>query len=42
VFVSNKPDKRSRFFKFLKVNANIKEFKNLKDFEVKGFIKQEL
>lgn len=42
VFVSNKPDKRSRFFKFLKANANIREFKVLKDFEVKWFIKKEL
>ncbi len=42
VFISNKPDKRSRFFKFLKTNANIKNFDMLKDFEVKWFIKKEL
>ncbi len=42
VFVSNKPDKRSRFFKFLKTNAKIKNFDMLKDFEVKWFIKKGL
>lgn len=42
VFVSNKPDKRSRLFKFLKANANIKEFNQMKPFEVKWFIKNEL
>jgi len=39
VFVSNKPDKRSKFFKFLKGNANIKEFKFLSDGELRKYIK---
>ncbi len=38
VFVSNKPDKRSRFFKFLKDNASVKEFNPPKDTDVKKFI----
>lgn len=42
VFISNKPDKRSKLFKFLKENANLKEFNPLKEFEVKWFIKNEL
>ena len=42
VFISNKPDKRSRFFKFLKSNAQIKEFNKLRDFEIKWFVRQQL
>lgn len=42
IFVSVKPDKRSRFYKFLKDNANLKTFDVLKDFELKSFIKNEL
>lgn len=42
VFVSNKPDKRSKLYKFLKDNANLKEFNKMKDFQLKSFIKSEL
>jgi len=42
VFVSNKPDKRSRFFKFLKDRVNVKEFKLLKDNDLKNFILNDL
>lgn len=42
VFASNKPDKRTRFFKFLKEKANIKEFKPLRESELKSFIKKDL
>lgn len=42
VFVSNKPDKRSRFFKFLRDKVNLKEFKPLKDNDLKSFILNDL
>jgi len=42
IFVSSKPDKRSRMFKFLKDNANVKEFKLLKDYELKSYVKKQL
>ncbi len=42
IFVSSKPDKRSRMYKFLKENANLKTFDLLKDYEIKSYIKKEL
>ena len=42
IFVSGKPDKRSRMYKFLTDNANVKKFDLLKEFEVKSYIKKEL
>lgn len=42
VFISSNPDKRSRMFKFLKENVNIKEFNLLKDSELRLYIKKEL
>lgn len=42
VFVSNKPDKRSKFFKFLKDKANVKEFVPLKDAWLKKFVLDDL
>lgn len=42
IFVSTKPDKRSRFYKFLKDKAILKEFSILKEFELKNYIKKDL
>ncbi|HRU50063.1 MAG TPA: DNA polymerase III subunit delta [Candidatus Absconditabacterales bacterium] len=42
VFANSKPDKRSRLYKFLKDNANIKEFKTMDNAGLKIYIKQEL
>lgn len=42
VFVSSKPDKRTRFFKFLKGVATVKEFNLLRESELKSFINKEL
>ena len=42
VFANSKPDKRSRLYKFLKDNANIKEFKTMDNAWLKVYIKQEL
>jgi len=42
IFVSTKPDKRSRFYKFLKENANLKEFPVLKESELVHYIKNDL
>ena len=42
VFANSKPDKRSRLYKFLKDNANIKEFKTMDNAWLKIYIKQEL
>lgn len=42
VFVSGKPDKRTRFFKFLKDKATVKEFNPLRESELKLFISKEL
>lgn len=42
VFASYKPDKRTKFFKFIKDNSQVKEFKPLQDFQSKEFIKQQL
>lgn len=42
VFVSTKPDKRLKFYKFLERNAVVKEFKQYKDSELKDFIISQL
>ncbi len=42
VFVSNKPDKRTRFYKFLERNAVVKEFKQYKEHELKDFVISQL
>ncbi|MCK9467110.1 MAG: DNA polymerase III subunit delta [Candidatus Absconditabacterales bacterium] len=42
VFTSSKPDKRSRLYKFLKDNANIKEFNLLNEYGLNSHIKQNL
>ena len=42
VFTSSKPDKRSRLYKFLKDNANIKEFNLLNEYWLNSHIKQNL
>jgi DNA polymerase III delta subunit len=42
VFVSGKPDKRLKFYKFLERNANVKEFTQYKDSELKDFIISQL
>lgn len=42
VFTSNNPDKRTKLYKFLKKNANIKEFNKLKKNEIKKLIQQAL
>lgn len=42
MFVSYKPDKRGKLYKFLEKNATIKEFKKLSNIELKNFVKNEL
>jgi DNA polymerase III delta subunit len=42
VFVSTKPDKRIKFYKFLERNAVVKEFKQYKDSELKDFVISQL
>jgi DNA polymerase III delta subunit len=42
VFVSAKPDKRTKFYKFLERNAVVKEFKQYKDNELKDFVISQL
>ncbi|MFA5748031.1 MAG: DNA polymerase III subunit delta [Candidatus Absconditabacterales bacterium] len=42
LFVSYKPDKRVRFYKFLSENAQLKEFKKLKGIQLKDFVRQQL
>jgi len=42
VFVSNKPDKRSRFYRFLQRNATVKSFDQYKDAQLKDFVISQL
>jgi DNA polymerase III delta subunit len=42
MFVSYKPDKRGRLYKFLEKNATIKTFDKLSGIELKNFVKNEL
>lgn len=42
VFVSYKPDKRGRFYKFLEQNTKVKTFEKLSGIELKNFVKNEL
>ncbi|MEI7562889.1 MAG: hypothetical protein WCJ39_04210 [bacterium] len=42
VFVSSKPDKRLRLYKFLERNATLKEFSRYKDAQLKDFVISQL
>lgn len=42
IFISYKPDKRGKLYKFLEKNANIKSFNKLSWIELKNFVKNEL
>ncbi|NCO98036.1 hypothetical protein GW864_02565 [bacterium] len=42
MFVSYKPDKRGRLYKFLEKNATIKMFEKLSGIELRNFVKNEL
>lgn len=42
MFVSYKPDKRGRLYKFLEKNATVKMFEKLSNIELKNFVKNEL
>jgi len=42
MFVSYKPDKRGRLYKFLEKNATVKMFEKLSGIELKNFVKNEL
>ncbi len=42
MFASSNPDKRTKLYKLLKNNANIKEFKKLKKNEIKNLVQQAL